>query len=93
MLATINFLVALLLIPLQLAALRIGKEAATLVSGAAVFPLFGWMVVGVRRVYGSGWGGAAGWSLLLFIAFSLAQSLTGLLALCTAATSILWLGA
>ncbi|MFL5385365.1 MAG: DUF3667 domain-containing protein [Longimicrobiaceae bacterium] len=92
--ATLNYLVALLLIPIQLAALRLfGKETGTLVTGVAVFPLFWWLMVGVRRMYGSGWRGAVGWSLLLFIAFSIAQTLTGLLALCTAALSILYLGA
>lgn len=90
--ATLNYLVALLLIPIQLAALRYGQGTVTLVSGLAVFPLFAWMLVGVRRMYGSGWGGAVGWSLLLFLAFSIAQTVTGVLALCTAALSIYWLG-
>ncbi|MFL5538836.1 MAG: DUF3667 domain-containing protein [Longimicrobiaceae bacterium] len=92
--ATINFLMALFLIPLQLVLLRFGKETATLVTGIAVFPLFWWMVVGVRRMYGSGWTGAVGWSLLLvLVAFPIAQTLTSGLALCTATLSILWLGA
>jgi len=90
--ATMNYLAALLLLPIQLAAVHFGNEAATLVAGIAVIPLFWWMLVGVRRMYGSGWAGAVGWSLLLFLAFSIAQTLTGLLALCTAAVSILWLG-
>jgi hypothetical protein len=91
--ATMNFLVALLLIPIQLATLRYGKETASLVAGLAIFPLFWWLMLGVRRMYGSGWRGAVGWSLLLFLAFSFAQTLAGLLALGTAALSILYLGA
>ena len=91
---TFNFLVALLLIPFQLALVRLGgPTVATVIAGMAIFPMFAWMMVAVRRVYGSGWPGAVGWSFALFIAFSIAQTLTGALALCTAALSILWLGA
>jgi hypothetical protein len=91
---TFNFLVALLLIPFQLALMRVGgPTVATVVAGVAIFPMFAWMMVAVRRVYGTGWPGAAGWSFALFIAFSIAQTLTGALALCTAALSVLWLGA
>jgi len=91
---TFNYLVALLLIPFQLVAMQlVGPAVATVVAGVAVFPMFAWMMVAVRRVYGSGWRGAVGWTFALFIAFSIAQTITGALALCTAALSILWLGA
>jgi hypothetical protein len=89
---TINFLVALFLIPFQLYLMRFGSEAATVVTGLAVIPLFAWMMIAVRRVYGTGRSGAVLASLGLFLAFSIAQSVTAALALGTAALSVLWLG-
>ena len=89
---TFNYLVALVLIPFVLVGLRFAPGAATVAAGLVVFPMFAWMMVAVRRVYGAGWPGAVGWSLALFLAFSFAQLLAGVLALCTAALSILWLG-
>lgn len=90
---TFNFLMALVLIPFQVVLLRIGPEVATVVTGLAVIPMFAWMMIAVRRVYGTGWPGAVLASLGLFLAFSIAQTITGALALGTAALSVLWLGA
>jgi hypothetical protein len=90
---TINFLVAMFLIPLQLFLMRFGPEAVTVVTGLAVIPLFVWMMIAVRRVYGTGWRGAVLASLGLFVAFSIAQTVTAALAVGTAALSIFWLGA
>jgi len=90
---TLNFLVGLILIPFQLALLPLGPKVATIVGAAAIVPMFAWMMVAVRRVYGAGWRGAAGWTFLAFIALSIGQLLAGALALCTAVLSILWLGA
>jgi Protein of unknown function (DUF3667) len=89
---TFNFLVALILLPLQVALLRFGPTVATTVAGVVVVPMFAWMMVAVRRVYGTGWPGAVGWSFVLFLALAVAQFVAGALALCTAALSILWFG-
>jgi hypothetical protein len=90
---TLNYLVALVLVPFVLVLQRFVPGAATVVAGLAVVPMFAWMMVAVRRVYGSGWPGAVGWTLALFLAFSIAQLVAGVLSLCTAALSILWFGA
>ncbi|HKP74783.1 MAG TPA: DUF3667 domain-containing protein [Longimicrobiaceae bacterium] len=90
--ATFNFLVALLLIPVQLLMLRVTPAAAVVVSAAALVPLCAYTMVAVRRVYGTGWVGAAASTLGLFIAFSIAQSVTGLLALAAAVFKITYFG-
>jgi hypothetical protein len=89
---TFNFLVALILIPIQLALLPLGPKVGTIVGAAVIIPMFAWMMVAVRRVYGSGWWGAAGWTFLAFIVLSIGQLLAGALALCTSVLSILWFG-
>ncbi|HEX8906590.1 MAG TPA: DUF3667 domain-containing protein, partial [Longimicrobiaceae bacterium] len=60
--ATINFLTALVLLPVQILA---ASTVVTLVSACAVVPIFAWLMVAVRRVYATGWPGAAGFTLLL----------------------------
>ena len=83
--ATINFLAALVLLPVQLLA---HSTVITIVSACAVIPIFAWLMVAVRRVYSTGRYGAAGWTLLLLVLFSICQSIAGLLALGTAAASV-----
>lgn len=90
---TINFLAGLVIIPIQLAVLRYSPGAATIVAASALIPLLAWLIVAVRRVYGTGVPGAAAASLGLFLAFSIAQSLTSLLALATAILKIAYLAA
>lgn len=89
---TINFLAGLVIIPIQLSLLRYHPGAATVASAAALIPLLAWLVIAVRRVYGTGVPGALGASLGLFLAFSIAQSLTSLLALGTAVLKVAYLG-
>lgn len=90
---TINFLLALALIPFTLLLQR-GTPAASVILGAlALIPLAVYTAIAVRRVYGTGWPGAAAATLGLFIAFSIAQSVTGLLAIGTAIAQVAWFGA
>jgi len=90
--ATFNFLVALLLIPFQLLLLRVTPAAAVIVSAAALVPLCAYTIVAVRRFYGTGWPGAAASTLGLFLAFSIAQSVTGLLAVAASVFKIVYFG-
>lgn len=91
-LGTVNLLVGLLLIPFQLALFPFGPRVMTVVGGLTVVPMFAWMMLAVRRVYGAGWPGAVGWTLVLFVALSIGQTVATALALCTAVLSILWFG-
>jgi hypothetical protein len=90
--ATFNFLVALILIPFQLFFLRYGRNASVAVSAAALVPICAYTMVAVRRVYGTGWPGAFAGTIGLFIAFSIAQSFTGMLALAIAVFKIVYFG-
>jgi hypothetical protein len=89
---TVNFLAGLVIIPIQLAVLRYNSNAATITAALALIPLLAWLMIAVRRVYGTGVPVALGASLGLFLAFSIAQSLTSLLALGTAVLKIAYFG-
>lgn len=90
--ATLNFLAALVILPFQLPVFHLGPGATIVLSAVMLVPLYAWMMIGVRTVYGTGWPGAAGSTLVLFIAFSLCQFVAGMLALGSAALSIYYLG-
>lgn len=90
---TFNFVVALVLIPFQLLAVRFaGPASAVVVSAVALVPMLAYTMLAVRRVYGTGWPGAAGASLGLFVAFSVAQLVTATLALATSVLKIVYFG-
>jgi hypothetical protein len=88
--ATVNFLVGLVIIPLQLVVMRVNPSLGVATSALALIPLMIWAVVAVKRVYGTGWPGAVGSALALFLALSVAQLATAMLAVCTASLAILW---
>ena len=91
--ATFNFVVALLLIPFQLFFARYSPAAPVALGALALVPMFAWTLLALRRVYGTGWKGAAAGALGLFLAFSVAQSVTALLALGAAVFKIVYFGA
>jgi hypothetical protein len=90
--ATFNFLVGLVIIPFQLLLIPHAATAGVALSVAALVPMFIYAMVAVRRVYLTGWPGAVGSALLLFLVLSLAQFITACLALGIAAVGMLWLG-
>lgn len=85
-LAILNFLLALVLLPLVALGPPAGMEAA--LSGVAGLAVWGWLAAAVRRVYGGSWAGAAVRAVVLTVGFSLAQSATAILALALTAAQI-----
>ena len=88
--AALNYALDALLLPLQVAGVRL--EWVVQAAAAAVMVLMlVYLAVALRRVYGGTRAGAAVRAVLLLAAFGISQSAMNLLALGTALASLLWL--
>ncbi|HEU0055057.1 MAG TPA: DUF3667 domain-containing protein [Longimicrobium sp.] len=85
--SALNYLVGIAMMPVQLA---FGEGVMAAFSAVAFLAMLVYLAVAVRRVYGAGRWGAAWRSFVLIIAFSIAQMVMGLLALCTATAALLY---
>lgn len=89
--ATFNYLVGIVLLPIQVAGITLGLGVALVTGLGTVAAMVAYLSIAIRRVYGSGTFASAGWSLLFLVVFGIVQSLVGLLAFCTASAQLLWL--
>jgi hypothetical protein len=88
--ATFNYAVGVLVIVAQPVLRQLHFSATLAFSGLTVVVILGYLAASVRRVYGTGRLATWAATVALFVGFSFAQVLAGLLALATASVSLLY---
>lgn len=89
--AAFHYMVVLLLLPLQLASMKLGTGAPVALSLLLFVMMTAYLVAAVRRVYpGARWGGVPG-ALALQLGFSLCQTVMSALAICSAVLALMYL--